>query len=77
MTDVFQAGTVPDTAPYDEIGRDPGADGLFDHCGADVVGVCERCGHQIHEGVVGHGCEDGYREHRDGEGIEPVPEVSA
>lgn len=41
-----------------------------------VVGICERCGHEIHaieaDGVgplTGHGCAEGFRNHPDGEGI--------
>lgn len=46
---------------------------------APVVGICERCGHEIHgsdsEGVgpvIGHVCEDGFRQHRNGEDIRRV-----
>jgi|GEM_PF-3295275 len=77
MSGIFQAGEVPDTAPHDELGRDPESDEPFDHCGADVIGVCQRCGHEIHEGVTGHGCSEGFRSHRDGEAIRAVEGVSA
>lgn len=46
---------------------------------APVVGICERCGHEIHEPtgegvgpVVGHNCVDGFRHHPAGEGIKEV-----
>lgn len=43
----------------------------------EVVAVCEYCGHEIREtpewaSVDGHVCEDGFRRHPDGEGIESV-----
>ena len=46
---------------------------------AEVVGICERCGHELRDTphgwsrAVGHTCEDGYREHPDGEDIREVP----
>lgn len=61
----------------DEVGRDPSLDdelGRFDHGDHPVVGTCELCGREIHEGIVGHVCEDGFRHHRDGEQIAPVDE---
>ncbi|PSP80156.1 hypothetical protein BRC81_02910 [Halobacteriales archaeon QS_1_68_20] len=59
----------------DELGRDPETDDEFDHGDADVVGRCRRCGANIHEDVVGHICEEGFRQHHDGAGILPVQEA--
>jgi hypothetical protein len=35
----------------------------------DEIGECERCGKIIRERVIGHICEDEFRDHPEGEGI--------
>lgn len=63
----------------DEVGRLPQFDAgrEFDHADHDVVGECVECGHDVHAAVTGHVCADGFRRHRNGEGIAAVEEAGA
>lgn len=67
VEDLMDIEPIGDRA--DEVGRR--RDGAFEWS-VPVVGVCDHCGAEIHEKVTGHGCVDGFRDHRDGEGITEV-----